>query len=1009
MGMPNSCQQIVSGLVGCWMAVGWVAALPAQSLTSGSLSGRVVSDGQGVGVVHLTLESRVGGAIRDLESGPDGSFRIPLLVPGEYRLLVELAGYQPVRRSGVIVAAGRVTTVEIPIVRRPPPITSVDEISGPVTQIGVSGGRVFRTADPFDPARRRDASDLGRGATEVVVALDGREGLGLAASGRPMSESRLFVDGVLESLLRHPGYPDEPPRTPGFPRDAVDQAQIIGVPLDAEWRGGPGSILALQTRPGAGPIRFQPYASYSNATLGGSALDNPADSAATSLQFGATLTGALKPDTAYFLLRFDYQQLEQPGARPWERDSAVFERRTVGLAQTIGVVAVDSFGAQVGGLVAPVVRTYRGGTGFGRLDLLVGASTTLAARAGFASWKEGGWAFGDDLPSGAGSGLTARDGSGAVTITSTGVSSANELRVGFNLARREYAGTPVAHSTIVENGAGFGTPAGLPGVFDNKVFDLSNAYQHRFGDHRVKAGVSLSLFDYSQDYRYGSGGAYTFGDLAGFALGRGSYFGLAGPAETAQFSTRELGLFLQDSWQVTPEIQLQLGLRYDRQFLPSGKILPNDLWRTLTGIRNDSFPPDKGGVSPRLSFVWDVQNKGDWVVRGGGGVYSGRLEASTLSEAILFDQNVIAHRGLGDFPVWPAIPNPGLAPAAGQRLTVIGDRYRAPRSGKYEFGVSRRLSGAMLHLTGSYQHTDYLLRRQDLNRVAQVGTTQEGRPVFGSLAQRAALVTPVIGSNHRFSEFDLVSGLVPTGFADHYEASALLERQVSDRFSLVLAYRYSQTTDNLMGARSPDPADQLSPFPDNADGVDWTSGRSDYDVPHRAVLSTGYRTRGTSPLRLSARYRIQSGLPYTPGFRPGVDVNADGSGTNDPAFLGGSVPGLAEALVGGNCPGGATGTFAVRNSCRGRIQQSLDLTASVSLPIGGPTSRVVLRVDAFNVVATESGIIDRALLLVDPTGSLTTTPSGNVILSLVANPKFGSLLVRRGEPRMVRVGLSVEY
>ena len=52
---------------------------------------------------------------------------------------------------------------------------------------------------------------------------------------------------------------------------------------------------------------------------------------------------------------------------------------------------------------------------------------------------------------------------------------------------------------------------------------------------------------------------------------------------------------------------------------------------------------------------------------------------------------------------------------------------------------------------------------------------------------------------------------------------------------------------------------------------------------------------------------------------------------------------------------------------------------------------------------------DRALLLIDPSGSITTDAQGNVVLPLVANPHFGKLLIRRGEGRVVRIGLRVGY
>jgi len=113
--------------------------LQAQSLTSGSLRGSVqTADGEPVAGASVSLESRTGGVLLSLETDRLGGFQAQLLTPGEYRILVEEIGYQPLRASGVIVTAGTVTTVLLTIERRPPPITSVTEVANP----GARGGAI---------------------------------------------------------------------------------------------------------------------------------------------------------------------------------------------------------------------------------------------------------------------------------------------------------------------------------------------------------------------------------------------------------------------------------------------------------------------------------------------------------------------------------------------------------------------------------------------------------------------------------------------------------------------------------------------------------------------------------------------------------------------------------------------------------------------------------------------------------------------------------------------------
>jgi hypothetical protein len=1006
-------------------AMAWAAAfllvsglgrpVVAQSLTGGVLRGTVFStDGSRLSGVQISVEGRDGRAIHVLETGSAGEFGVPLLAPGIYRVLIEQVGYQPVRLTGVIVVAGQTTSVSARVERRPPPITTVVEIPASGATAGSSAGRALDGRSLVAGDRFRSVTDISRSLSEVDGPRDAREGFALAAGGLPGSASRLYVDGIPEALLRHPGVPSAAASAPLFQRDALAQGQVLGLPLDAEWRGTPGSILAAQTARGSNRISFRPYVTASAAKLGGRSQDNPADSAGTSIQAGAVLSGAIVPDTAHFLLRGDYQQLQSPSAAPWEVDSASYKNGPVSLASTIGSIAKDSFHTSAGApAVAPVVRTWKGGSGLGRLDWQLNRHT-LVLRGGYANWHEDAPLLGDERSTLAGARLNARDWSGAVTVTSTWSTVSNEFRGGLSGTTREWLGAALPATSLAFEGVAFGGSGALPARFEQTSVDVSDAIQYEFGQHRLKAGLNIGSLKYKQDYRYGSGGIYTFGSLDGFGRGEGTYFrAVASVPEPADPSITEVGLFGQDSWSIAPEITLTLGLRYDRQSLPSGRLSSDTKWIDDSGRPNDFVPSEKKGFSPRLGVVWDVRNQGEWIVRADAGLFRGRLDPATFAEVMLFDGRTTVRRGQGSFSDWPAEASQSAAPGAGTRLAMFDSttRYRKPRSLKANAGFGRFFTGGVsFQVNGSYYHTDYLLRRTDLNRVeAPLNKTQDGRPVFGTLVQQGGLITSAIGSNRRFAEFDLVSGLAPTGFSDYYEFTALLERRLASGLSLSGSYTYSRTRDNLVGALEPDPANQLDPFPQGLNGGDWTAGRSDLDVPHRVVVSAEYRSRGSSPLTLGARWRYRSGLPFTPGFRTGVDVNGDGGGGNDPAALDASASGVSAALAAGHCESTAS-AIAVRNSCREPSLNGLDAYLAVELPVGaGAGSHLALTVDAFNLVATATGLLDRALYLVNPTGAITTAADGSLVLPLTLNSRFGSLFSRRTDARVIRVGLRVEY
>ena len=111
--------------------------------------------------------------------------------------------------------------------------------------------------------------------------------------------------------------------------------------------------------------------------------------------------------------------------------------------------------------------------------------------------------------------------------------------------------------------------------------------------------------------------------------------GLGPPA--FDFHTWDLGFFANDDYRIAPRLTLTLGLRWEYEKLPSPQ-LPNPAL-PLTS----QFPSDKGDFGPRLGFALDLGGSGGrkMVLRGGYGVYFGRIINSTISNAIV-DTSVIS-------------------------------------------------------------------------------------------------------------------------------------------------------------------------------------------------------------------------------------------------------------------------------------------------------------------------------------------------------------------------------
>src|SRR5215467_14080727 len=93
--------------------------------------------------------------------------------------------------------------------------------------------------------------------------------------------------------------------------------------------------------------------------------------------------------------------------------------------------------------------------------------------------------------------------------------------------------------------------------------------------------------------------------------------------------TTDLNYFLQDDWRVTPRFTLNLGLRYEYQKNPN-PVNPNP-----TLPQTDTKVDDRNNFGPRIGFAYDLTGDGKTSLRGGWGIYYGRVINSTVYNALV--------------------------------------------------------------------------------------------------------------------------------------------------------------------------------------------------------------------------------------------------------------------------------------------------------------------------------------------------------------------------------------
>lgn len=973
----STCLSGTVPLVGALLLAGSVAPreLGAQGLNWATVSG-TITDRSGVGVPNALLTfRRAGGGERQVTATLRGVYQVSGLVPGEYSVLVEQVGYQPVRVTGIVLPAGTRLRVSIELDRRPPPIESVEERiwSG----AGAGGAGSLISAGTLSPGERWRESVAGFGGLGSVVApADRRYGGPAAAGGLRPGLARLMVDGVEESLLRHPGHPGESGAAPIFAVDGTSQIGHLGNTADVELPSAPGGVLGIWSRSAPAGSRFEPYLDAGTAS--------GRDSSAVSIRGGIAAGGTFRGDSAGWTVRADYRQLATPGYAPFEYSA---------------VPAGEPFGAggETAAGLAPVVRRWTGGSVNAGMSWNFSGTTRLAGRVGLASWREEAPALGRQLVNGSGVELEASDLSAALEFSTGGEEWTSDTRFGIRVGSRDWTvgGTPF--TGVVVDALAIGAPTGVAGSFDERAFQIAETATFVMGAHRLKVGGSIVARTVNWDWLVDGGGRAWYGSFDELAAGRGSWLGSAASSPARDIGTTELSAFAQDNWELGGGLSLIGGVRYTRESLPADAVRPNEGWITTSAIFNYAVPSsDAGSVAPRAELVWRPGDDGSRELRLAGGMVTGSHDIAALAEAARYDGSVTVNRIVGVFDR----ANPGGG-AGATPLTMFSPEVRRPLTsflaGSWSMAVG---AGTTLTLGGSYRHTDYLPIRTDLNRHAtRLATMQDGRPVWGEMENLGGLVVPAVGSNRRFEEFDRAMMITSGGYADHYEAGIAVAREMGKGLRIAAGYTFSRTEDNLLNQLSPDPVDRISPFAGDAGTDSWLSGRSDLDVPHRLTMSARWESER---IAITARGRWQSGLPFTPGFQQGVDINGDGSSANDPVASG-AVSGLSQLLADAGCSAAAGDQFASRNGCREPSLRWLDLHGEFRI-----TGTALLGVSVVNIGAGSSGVVDRAAVKVDPSGSIGRDAQGRLVMPLILNENFGRVLSRRNDPLMLRVGIRLE-
>ena len=797
----------------CLGAAGLFAQQP--SVSTAGIRGEV-TDPSGASIPGAVATATGQGIKREANADEQGRYSLAGLPPGKYTVRVTAEGFTPFEARNLNAEAGRTLAVKSKLL-----------IRSEVQAITVAESEAISV----DPAEATAGAIVLRGE-DLNVLSDNPDDLAsdlqaLAGPSAGPNGGEIFVDGFSGGKLP--------------PKSAIREVRVNQNPFSAEYdRLGFGRI-EIFTKPGADRFRGQAFLGFGDRLLNSR---NPFASTRApyqSRQFGATVGGPLSTKSSFSL---DAER------------RAVDENAIVNATILDASLVPQSFNQAV---VTPQTRLFL----TPRIDYQLSPKVTLVGRYTYSRSESENQGIGQfNLAQRA---YDSQDRDHGVQLTETAVLSSkaiNETRFQYMRSRLGQTGdNSIPTLSVLDSFTSGGAQTGLASNRSDRV-EIHNLTSMSLGAHMVKLGGRVRsswLTDISPN---NFGGTFTFAGGPGPALdannqaipgaaipltsleryrrtllfqglglsaaqirllgGGASQFTLSGGNPAADVRQTDIGLFLEDSWRLRPQMTLSMGLRYENQ----------------TNISSNF------NFAPRVSLAWGIDGgngkQTKTVLRTGFGMFYDRFQENLTLQANRFNGTRQQQYFVPNPDFYPSIPS--LATLAGnvqaQTQRVVDSNLTAPYIAQFVFGVDRQLpKSTTLSVNFVNSRGVHMLRTRNIN------APLAGVYPYGN-----------IGNLYQYES---------TGFLD--------QRQLMFNFNTRFHPRVMLFGFYMLGRAKGD-TDNVGSFPANTYNLSTEYGRTSFDVHNRFLIGGMLRPKWGG-LSLSPFIMASTGAPFN--ITTGRDANGD--------------------------------------------------------------------------------------------------------------------------------------
>ncbi|GAC1374907.1 MAG: carboxypeptidase regulatory-like domain-containing protein [Hymenobacter sp.] len=535
------------------------------------------------------------------------------------------------------------------------------------------------------------------------------------------------------------------------------------------------------------------------------------------------------------------------------------------------------------------------------------------------------------------------------------------LEINYNTATSIFAGT-------YREAAVYGSSLSTTQLTDNLTF-----FKNR---HTVTVGTTNELNNIEYRFLTAFNGRWQYSSVDAFLNDRpnrvrGVYNTENNDADynksqpSANFRVLLLSAYAQDDYRVSNRLNVQVGLRMDLQVHPD-KVPVNPA--VAKNPEFNQYQNKFGGVpqlNPRLSFTYQLNEANTMQLRGGSGLFTGRIPFVWYAYAHYVSgnrYNNIDYKPTGVLPIAEDLSalqavQPGIA-----EINLVDNNFKLPRDWKSTLAFDVKLPYEFTFTAeGLYSKVVTGMLFQSINFKDNKATFDgaDNRPYFVATGS-AAKIDPA---------FTNVFVMSNTHQGYNYNATFTLNKRIQNRLEATAGYSYGQSKDLVNGVR-------VSP----AANYEWNQSLvanspalaySNFDLRHKFIGNVSYNLQVKERLNLGASlvYIARSGSPFS--FVYEGDVNRDGSAKNDLLYIPrtrddiklvdfttpqGTVTAqqqyaqLDQYIAHDEYLAGRRGSYAERNAARTPWTQQLDLRLTAKLPVAkAGTQRLEISFDIINL------------------------------------------------------------